>query len=267
MFKPISDEYAEEFANIVTDLSPHQVCNKCHEMKPWSAFSKHTIQKNGLRQTCRPCVKQCNEISQYFAKHYQENKDRILQHQARYYQKNKFRINERTKLYQQKNGKKNYQKNKSKILSRQKEYKQKNKDRFKQRHKLYYQKNKARIYQYLKNKKQIDFNFKLKHVLRSRIHNALKSKCATKDLRTIELLGCSISNFRAHIEKQFVAGMSWETHGNYGWHLVYFVLYFFQQECVLCLHHCICINNTHTHTHTHLHTYSRTISSRAQALI
>ena len=240
-------ENAESFAEIDTALLPHQVCIKCDEMKPRSAFAKQKQNKNGLSHTCKPCVNQYNKIYreknrdrmnkhkkevrernkaenndkdkmyyqknrariiQHQLKHYHENKDRILQYWARHYQKNKFRINERTKLYQQKNGKKNYQKNKSKVLSRQKEYKQKNKVRFKQRHKLYYQKNKSRIYQYLKNKKQIDFNFKLKHILRSRIHNALKSKRATKDSRTIKLLGCSISNFRAHIEKQFVAGMS-----------------------------------------------------------
>jgi len=102
----------------------------------------------------------------------------------------------------------------------------------------------------------------LKFVLRNRIRMALKRESTTKSLRSIELLGCSIPKFREHIEKQFIAGMSWETHGRHGWHLVYFVLYFFNKSvCFVCIIAFVSI------THTHTHTYSRTISSRAPALI
>ena len=73
MFKPISDEYAEAFAQIVTDLSPHQVCSKCHEMKPCSAFGKLTKSKNGLNPQCKPCISQRN--IDFRAKHKEENPD------------------------------------------------------------------------------------------------------------------------------------------------------------------------------------------------
>lgn len=33
------------------------------------------------------------------------------------------------------------------------------------------------------------------------------------------LVGCSVQEFRAHLEKQFVDGMCWENRGRQGWHI------------------------------------------------
>ena len=208
------------------DSSPHQECNKCHEMKPHSAFAKHKKSKNGLKATCKPCLNQENKI--YYQNNrarirekqdlfYRQNKDRILQYHARHYQKNKFRIDQRNKLWHQKNGKKNYQKNKSKILSRDKEYRKKNKDLIRKRQTLYRQKNGARIYQYVKNKVRIDVNFKLSLLLRKRIQQALKSKSIVKQNRSNELLGCKIEQYKSHLESTFQQNMSWQNHGE--WHI------------------------------------------------
>jgi hypothetical protein len=35
----------------------------------------------------------------------------------------------------------------------------------------------------------------------------------------MELLGCSISDFRKYLEKQFSEGMTWDNHGFNGWHI------------------------------------------------
>ena len=55
----------------------------------------------------------------------------------------------------------------------------------------------------------------LAHVTANRIRSALKSK---KNKRTIEYLGCSINEFREHIEKQFTGAMTWANHGEV-WHI------------------------------------------------
>ena len=47
--------------------------------------------------------------------------------------------------------------------------------------------------------------------VRSRVKSALKGK---KEMKTVEYLGCTIEEFKVHIEAQFVEGMTWETHGN-----------------------------------------------------
>lgn len=53
--------------------------------------------------------------------------------------------------------------------------------------------------------------------LRTRVVQALKG--AFKAAPTLKLLGCTIAEFRAHLEKQFQSGMSWENYGRKGWHI------------------------------------------------
>jgi hypothetical protein len=53
--------------------------------------------------------------------------------------------------------------------------------------------------------------------LRTRIRLALKG--ARKVMNTQTILGCSILEFRKHIESKFTTGMSWENYGKTGWHL------------------------------------------------
>ena len=56
---------------------------------------------------------------------------------------------------------------------------------------------------------------RLSHSLRERIRAALDGRA--KSAKTMELLGCSIEEFKHHLESQFLPGMSWE---NYGlWHI------------------------------------------------
>jgi hypothetical protein len=52
----------------------------------------------------------------------------------------------------------------------------------------------------------------LKYIVRSRIHHALKAK---KSKRTFEYLGCTITEFKEHLEKSFTDGMTWENYGEW----------------------------------------------------
>lgn len=62
------------------------------------------------------------------------------------------------------------------------------------------------------------FNNKLTDSLRRRINKVLKG--APKSARTLALIGCSVSELRQHLEKQFQPGMSWETRGGkVGWQI------------------------------------------------
>jgi len=40
-------------------------------------------------------------------------------------------------------------------------------------------------------------------------------KCA----KTKQLIGCDVDKLIAHIESQFLTGMSWGNHGTHGWHI------------------------------------------------
>jgi hypothetical protein len=52
--------------------------------------------------------------------------------------------------------------------------------------------------------------FVLKTRLRNRLRHAFKSGLGKKNGSTLELVGCSFEELRAHIERQFTRGMSWE---------------------------------------------------------
>lgn len=54
--------------------------------------------------------------------------------------------------------------------------------------------------------------------LRGRLEAAMKYT-TNKSQKARELVGCSISELRAHIEKQFKSGMTWENHSYTGWHI------------------------------------------------
>lgn len=70
---------------------------------------------------------------------------------------------------------------------------------------------------YEKNRKLTDEEFKLLKTLRSRLGNALKKQNSSKNNKTIELLGCSISFLKGYLAGKFKEGMSWENHGE--WHI------------------------------------------------
>jgi len=68
-----------------------------------------------------------------------------------------------------------------------------------------------RRWQLLKRKK--DIGYRILCNLRSRVHHALRGD--NKSRTTLQLLGCSISQFRLHIQEQFQPGMSWSNYGKW----------------------------------------------------
>ena len=59
----------------------------------------------------------------------------------------------------------------------------------------------------------VDIEWTLLRNLRIRLRNALKKEF--KSGKTLELLGCSIEEFKLHLEKQFDQNMTWENYGTY----------------------------------------------------
>jgi hypothetical protein len=64
-------------------------------------------------------------------------------------------------------------------------------------------------------RRKSDINYRLKRTLRTRIWHALKGLSKTKHTR--ELIGCSIEEFRDHIQSKWVMGMTWDNYGQ--WHI------------------------------------------------
>lgn len=139
-----------------------------------------------------------------------------------YYLKHRDKILIRQKKYQQDN--------KEKIIDYKKKYSLENKDKIKQASKIYYEKNKKKIdkrnkeYQqthkkerreYLNNRYGQDIQFRLGSLLRGRLFRSLKRN--TKKASAVEDLGCTLSEFKIYLEKQFKLGMTWENQGL--WHI------------------------------------------------
>jgi hypothetical protein len=162
-------------------------CNKCLEIKELCNFPKNKRQNDGFHYVCKSCRKKYNQINQENIKGYREKTKETTNLQIQNWRLNN---QERVKELWQKN---NSKKTKEEIKlnnKNQKEYK-------KNWNKNYYKNN---------------INYKISQILRIRLLDALKNKKNKID-SSIKLLGCSIEEFKFHIESSFKPEMSWENHG------------------------------------------------------
>jgi hypothetical protein len=72
---------------------------------------------------------------------------------------------------------------------------------------------------YHKQRRTVDPLFYLACSFRVRLGNALRKGGFKKIKSSVTLLGCSWSEFKTHIEKQFQDGMTWDNRGKFGWHI------------------------------------------------
>lgn len=137
-----------------------------------------------------------SKIKKYHKEYQLENKDKIKEYKKEHYLNNKNKINEKNKQW--------YVNNKGKV----KEYLLENKIKIRTRSNKYLKK-------YLKNRRKTDINFNILCSLRSRLNKALKGN--NKSLKTIQLLGTTIENFKQHLQSKFTENMNWNNYG--AWHI------------------------------------------------
>lgn len=68
-----------------------------------------------------------------------------------------------------------------------------------------------------RNKRKNQPKFKIERTLRQRIRSAVIEGYQTD--RALNLLGCSVEEFKAHLEGLWIENMSWDNYGLYGWHI------------------------------------------------
>lgn len=154
-------------------------CTKCQEEKSLNDFNKDRTKKDGLRPICKSCTSK--QQKQYA----QKNKVKIAEYQKEYAKKNQQALRE--------NKKRHYLKNKDKIIKRVNSW-----------HKQNYKNNHL---------------YKLKCIIRRyslRVADAAKQE---KNMQSLDSLGCSLEQFKEHIESQWQEGMTWDNHGFDGWHI------------------------------------------------
>ncbi len=79
--------------------------------------------------------------------------------------------------------------------------------------------NRPHINIYRQYKRDNDPQHKLSENIRSRIHAAVKNNDSKKADKSMNLLGCTIKEYREYLEAKFKPGMAWDNHGLYGWHI------------------------------------------------
>jgi hypothetical protein len=121
------------------------------------------------------------------------------------------------------NSKKWYNENKEKL---QEKYLN-NKEEILEKRKIYYHDNKETISkrhsEYRKKRLTDDQLFKLRYVVKGLIRDSFRGNSISKNSKTFDILGCTIPEFKEHLESQFEDWMTWENRGlyngeyNYGW--------------------------------------------------
>lgn len=201
----------------------HKTCKHCGERKPFSEYQKAGGGK-WLQPYCKPCD------SKRKIKYEVDNIDQVKIRRRKYYESVKILVSPERKLAsrikcnqaisqagREYNAKRKMspEEKKAKIAEGSKRYRERNRDKILQRKREY---NKVRGLQKKREwqaRMMSNIHFRLTKNLRGRIYVALKR--GIKSDTTMNLLGCSIEQFKSHIENQFTGGMTW---GNMGqWHL------------------------------------------------
>jgi hypothetical protein len=172
-----------------------KICSKCNIEKSLDEFSKDSKGKQGVKSKCKQCIKEYDSLYKT------ANKDKIQQ----YYINNKERINHQSKEY--------YDNNKEILLKKHTQYGKDNPNVRRKAVAKYLKSNLEYYKTYRKNRYHSDPQFKLRVILGTRLNKALKTHA--KSTSILNLIGCSISELKEYIEKQFTDVMFWENHGIY----------------------------------------------------
>lgn len=165
-----------------------KICCRCKIPKELEEFHNLKSSKDGKRHWCKECHK---------LEYQKDREENIDSHRlrARLYYKNNI---DKVKLFH---------KNRHKL----------NPNIKKEANKKFNENNPHYANQYRIQRESKDPEFKLLRYLRGRLREALKKQNADKQIKTIALLGCSVKDFKLHLESLFVEGMSWNNHGE--WHV------------------------------------------------
>ena len=72
---------------------------------------------------------------------------------------------------------------------------------------------------YEKERKAVDACYAIRRLLAGRLGTALKKQSAEKAYKTMELIGCTVAELKAHLESKFEDWMTWENRARNTWHV------------------------------------------------
>lgn len=214
-----------------------KTCTKCNKDKSIDDFSKCKNSKDGYLSYCKQCrselrrVKYDPRICVVCGKEFiPKMVDSIICSTKCSHDKCYIEHKEERLAHHREYCKKVYPRDKEKNLNRAIKYAQEHKEERKQYLHVYYRENKEILSKkqkkynernreqrnlYERDRKRNNIQLRIIHNLRSRINKVITK--GRKSKHTIELLGCSIDEFKDHIESLFVSDMNWNNYGK--WHI------------------------------------------------
>lgn len=173
-------------------MTEAKICYSCKTLKNLNLFNQNKSKKDKHSTECKECVKKYND--------------------------NYRSINiEKLRLYDKKRQPVKSLKEKKFRTEHPELVRNKDKERRQKRNK---QKTRETARKYFKIRKQLDPVFKFRCTARAviaRAFSSIEKKIFKKNLKTEQLLGCTIPELYEHLVKQFKPGMTLENHGK--WHV------------------------------------------------
>jgi hypothetical protein len=207
-------------------------CTKCGDVLELNDenFHRREIGRTGYRGQCKKCIKA-------------KDKKRYLKHREAELERGRlYRLKHPDKI---RDGKKRWnERNKKRIALVNRKWIADNREHYNEKHRSYCKKNRDNIsYSDRKRKREkrkTDINYRIKMNLYRRMNLAIRKSKAEKLFHHVELLGCSIFEFKTYIALKFTEGMSWENYGK--WHIDHIIpCCAFDltdpQEQLKCFHH------------------------------
>jgi len=104
-----------------------------------------------------------------------------------------------------------------------KNYQEENREYFREKSKDHYHSNKELYREWQRNSMKNDPFSSIKRTTNNKINSALKTYHELEKDKTVEYLGCSISEYLHYLESQFDDKMAWDNKGNY-WEIAHIKL-------------------------------------------
>ena len=146
----------------------------------------------------------------YLKQYNQDNYDMVHARARVWRKKNKIRINIKSKKY--------CNCNKQKLKESRQLWMLKNIDKIKKYYKIWRNKHRQELAETYKKQGKIP-EIMAQRLARIHVHRAINIIKQKKIFRTMVYIGCSVQELKEHIENQFKQGMTWNNHGQSGWHL------------------------------------------------
>jgi len=186
-------------------------CGKCKIYKELIHYGYSGSTWDNLRSTCKDCLKEDNiknkeKRTAYNKQYWEETKEQQKKKNKVWRENNKEYIKEKMKEWLDNN--KEYKKQKDK------EYRAKNYEKYKEYHKIWAKQN----YNDMKTNPERQEEFirhKIKKNTARRIREMLGFK---KSDTTLYYVGCTLDQFKQHLESKFQENMNWENYGS-AWHI------------------------------------------------